>query len=600
MSMSRSVFTVLTLSLGAASLPQQASAFVRTQTCDGPSPFACAPGEAPSFLQWPSSCVRYHLNPNPGEDLNAGDYEEAIRESFEVWNEVECSELSLLYGGETDEDRIGFVQGAQNANIIVIRDDVWRHPEDILALTSVTFNPLNGNIADADIEINDVNFRLTTDKEDVSIDIVNTIAHEAGHFLGLDHSLNRNATMFATAPPGETSKRDLDDDDVDGVCEIYPPGGAPSSACIGAREGFYSRDVIVDCDSQSFALCDASAELRESSGPCSVARPGRSPASPWSSLALFGALGLVWAWRRRRAGRVSSVAGVAAPRGVVAGVALLASLGVTAPASAFVRTVTCTPSGPSACEPGEAPLELFWPSRSVRYHLSEIGSDDTDPDRANSAIVSSFEAWNEPTCSDIVFVFGGFTNEDRVGYNPFTGQAGNANVIMFRNSQWDHDNDALALTSVTFSPTSGRIFDADIELNGRDYRFTTTDVSTRAVIDVANTVTHEVGHFLGLDHTIVEGATMLATAPNQELSKRTLERDDIDGLCDIYPLGTGQSAETLGAPEGFFERPEFGPEDGPPPQQARTCSTLPMGRPLQSVWWPLVLIGLVHVGRQRR
>src|SRR5205085_10533449 len=58
----------------------------------------------------------------------------------------------------------------------------------------------------------------------VRIDVQNTITHEAGHTIGLDHTPDPNATMYATAPEGETSKRVLGTDDIQAICDIYPRG----------------------------------------------------------------------------------------------------------------------------------------------------------------------------------------------------------------------------------------------------------------------------------------------------------------------------------------------------------------------------------------
>jgi MYXO-CTERM domain-containing protein len=66
----------------------------------------------------------------------------------------------------------------------------------------------------------------------VSIDVQNTATHEEGHSIGLAHSLDPLATMYATAPAGETSKRILSDDDIAAVCTIYPKG-AQTATCLG-------------------------------------------------------------------------------------------------------------------------------------------------------------------------------------------------------------------------------------------------------------------------------------------------------------------------------------------------------------------------------
>ncbi|MFB6350997.1 MAG: matrixin family metalloprotease, partial [Bradymonadaceae bacterium] len=116
----------------------------------------------------------------------------------------------------------------------------------------------------------------------------------------------------------------------------------------------------------------------------------------------------------------------------------------------------------------------------------------------------------------------------------------NMNLVVWRDKQWPYASmqGAFALTSVTYSSKTGRIADADVEINSDDYDFTSFS-SSRAgktnKVDIANTLTHEVGHFLGLDHAAKEAATMYRSAPPGEVKKRTLHQDDINGLCAIYP-----------------------------------------------------------------
>jgi hypothetical protein len=120
--------------------------------------------------------------------------------------------------------------------------DCWDHGDGVIATTTTTSNRFTGQINDADIEINDsvpssgTKFIFTAvdgapcvDPNQtgcVRMDVQNTITHEAGHSLGLDHSTDPNATMYATAPQGETSKRALGSDDIQAICTIYPLGKA--------------------------------------------------------------------------------------------------------------------------------------------------------------------------------------------------------------------------------------------------------------------------------------------------------------------------------------------------------------------------------------
>ena len=57
--------------------------------------------------------------------------------------------------------------------------------------------------------------------------------------------------------------------------------------------------------------------------------------------------------------------------------------------------------------------------------------------------------------------------------------------------------------------------------------------------DLQNTLTHESGHFIGLAHSPVPGATMNATTQPGETLKRSLAPDDAAGVCAIYPEASG-------------------------------------------------------------
>jgi hypothetical protein len=120
------------------------------------------------------------------------------------------------------------VDVASNGNFVMfIKDKAqWQEATNqsqfVFALTILTYNRQTGAIADADILLDDADFDFcTTGCKPTENSLCNTLTHEAGHFLGLDHTTEPDATMYATAPSGETRKCTLHDDDRLGICTAY-------------------------------------------------------------------------------------------------------------------------------------------------------------------------------------------------------------------------------------------------------------------------------------------------------------------------------------------------------------------------------------------
>jgi len=108
----------------------------------------------------------------------------------------------------------------------------------------------------------------------------------------------------------------------------------------------------------------------------------------------------------------------------------------------------------------------------------------------------------------------------------------------------------IAFTRLNWN-SSGEITDADIVFNGRDFQFALSSGSTGGRVDLQAVLTHEIGHFLGLDHAPLEGDVSIRPTmyPYFFGGERTLERDDIAGVSTLYPatsfLNTGSISGTV-------------------------------------------------------
>lgn len=212
---------------------------------------------------------------------------------------------------------------------------------------------------------------------------------------------------------------------------------------------------------------------------------------------------------------------------------------------------------------------LWWPENSrIEYRQHQRGDTDNPDDSEFGAINRSFESWQSLLngCGSLSMMEGARTTLTSVGHDP--AKTDNQNIVIFRSRActsvvgqsdscwaqdecmnkydcWAYSTGTIALTTTVYDPASGRVLGGDFELNGKSFLFTTVDAPPCppggpfnylcVATDVQNTMTHEIGHLLGLDHTSVATSTMARTAPPGETSKRTIDSGSAQFLCDTYP-----------------------------------------------------------------
>ncbi len=119
------------------------------------------------------------------------------------------------------------------------------------------------------------------------------------------------------------------------------------------------------------------------------------------------------------------------------------------------------------------------------------------------------------------------------GVNLITIAPSSDNVLLF-----GKQNESTPATTRIFFDPAGRITEADIVLN--PFQQFSTD-GTFGTFDLESTLTHEIGHMLGLDHSSIYGSTMY---PNHgkngvysisQMNARTLSLSDLSSVRGLYP-----------------------------------------------------------------
>jgi hypothetical protein len=236
------------------------------------------------------------------------------------------------------------------------------------------------------------------------------------------------------------------------------------------------------------------------------------------------------------------------------------------PAHAYVRTVTSTG------------LPVWWRSPCIAMDLL-LGS--PPPAMTGDAYLQAAHlaasAWShtELACSGLALSIR--KTAETSGSIGFDGR----NIIVLRADTWCSDppptdptappcysTNALAVTTVFRSVSTGEIVDADMEVNAVDVVWADLvhdpSLASGATADFQNMLTHELGHVIGLAHpcyiasdgpnrlldnqgqpefdcsdphlpTTVADATMFPSVSMADTLRRTLSPDDAQATCEVYP-----------------------------------------------------------------
>lgn len=273
---------------------RDASAYCRSSTCE-PDPLqgiqgaVCSPAEETDCgapLVWMRECVGYTVQEDASDEISLKTARKALAQAFATWENADCGGVGpgihIVDMGTVECDRVEYEPRAGNANILIFRDRDWEeNGYDKLALTTVNYDKETGEIWNADIEVNTSDYDFIQSDGGGEYDLVGVLTHETGHFLGIAHTAEIEATMYSAYHEGMV---DLAEDDLLAICDIYPPMEIDEESCNPIpRHGFSPR-----CASN------------QTEGQCSVVAPERQGTPPQAPIVPIAAAVGAWLLRRRR------------------------------------------------------------------------------------------------------------------------------------------------------------------------------------------------------------------------------------------------------------------------------------------------------------
>jgi hypothetical protein len=274
------------------------------QVCVSAQPTDCG---TPLF--WRRPAITYSVQKDASSQVSFDEIRATLATAFATWSGVDCgggehprlavteAEAAVCHQHEYNKDR-------GNANIILFRDDGWPYEKEKIGQTTITYDTETFEIYDADMELNATDYAFTTGDTGVKVDLLSVVQHESGHFLGLDHSLSPDATMYKSYDAGSIEQRTLSADDVAAICAAHPPGPIEDECDSTPRHGFSPlcaadqpspSDVTVDdtdcCCPGGYTCADGACVA--GGGCCSVAPGSRTGdaglVAALAGLALFAA-----------------------------------------------------------------------------------------------------------------------------------------------------------------------------------------------------------------------------------------------------------------------------------------------------------------------
>ncbi|HEY0478730.1 MAG TPA: hypothetical protein VGD37_14530 [Kofleriaceae bacterium] len=241
------------------------------------------PTKAGHPLRWASGCAFVTVD-DAGTTAIDGDGEfPVIQAAIDEWNTktASCSSFTLINAGrkslEVGNDKVNLIKFRDLPHMCTDGTTSWGerpatkttpascYSRQAAGLTTAVYvddmtSARDGEILDADIELNGVNFAISVNhvsksEQACQAELQNTLTHELGHLHGLEHPCTvgndpartdnlgnpvpacsasnppkiLEATMYNFQECGETKKESLSDDDIQSMCDIYPKTSNPGT-----------------------------------------------------------------------------------------------------------------------------------------------------------------------------------------------------------------------------------------------------------------------------------------------------------------------------------------------------------------------------------
>jgi len=192
-----------------------------------------SPGAYATYAKWANAAATVYISPANNDGLSDSAVVSALQAAMDDWNTQGASPFRFNYGGQVRDTTTGY----DGRNVVLFRNG---SDGNIIAYTYSWWDSSN-RLLDSDMIIYDQTYTFyafdgtCNPSPGNAVYLHDLAAHEFGHMLGLSHSSEPAATMYAGYATCSTTQRSLDADDVAGIQSLYgksssspPTNSAPS------------------------------------------------------------------------------------------------------------------------------------------------------------------------------------------------------------------------------------------------------------------------------------------------------------------------------------------------------------------------------------
>ncbi len=176
-------------------------------------------GTSGGLKGWDTKTLEFHINPeNCPDDVN-----DLMDKALDVWNQIPTLGIHLTRGSDSvatiGDSMAGTSEGTPVVHCVSDMEAVGLNPEVIPGVATGQQVSASGHLNYGVLVLNaqvGASANIKTLNENLVVDVM---AHEIGHVLGLGHSTDTSALMYYDASKRKTAS--VSQDDVDGITYLY-------------------------------------------------------------------------------------------------------------------------------------------------------------------------------------------------------------------------------------------------------------------------------------------------------------------------------------------------------------------------------------------